>query len=81
MSANLDGLDNSISQLWPPHIFSNVLKCVFFNTLLFTFSGLEKSIAHPEKAQFLPSLGVFGIVESSGAVMGVALGLACSVPA
>ena len=66
MSANLDGLDNSISQLWPPHIFSNVLKCVFFNTVLSTFGGPKNSIALPEKAQFLPSLGVFEIVESSG---------------
>ena len=61
MSANLDGLDNSIivnSNFWK---LSYVLS---YNTVLLTFGGTKQ--AHPEKALFLPSLGVFEIVESSG---------------
>ena len=61
MSANLDGLDNSIivnSNFWK---LSYVLS---YNTVLLTFGDTKQAL--PEKALFLPSLGVFEIVESSG---------------
>ena len=87
MSANLDGLDNSIIVNSGHHTyffkFLETLSYVSSYTMFCSLLVVLKNQLHTlRKPCFCPHWEFFGeIVESSGAVMGVALGLACSVPA